>query len=185
MKKLLLIVDPQYDFINGSLPVPGAQACMDELAEFIRKKDGEYVCKAVTMDWHPWNHCSYVDRGGEWPRHCVQHTHGAAVYDPVFQAVNQTQGDVLMLTKGTDSEREEYSIVKNQVSADKLLGYILYHGIEKIDVCGIAGDVCVLNTLKDLVVAHLKDRLEVLQEYAPSLDGGKALSEFIHEVLAK
>ena len=34
-KKLLLLVDVQYDFINGSLAVEGAPEVMDALARFI------------------------------------------------------------------------------------------------------------------------------------------------------
>ena len=34
-KKLLLLVDVQYDFINGSLAVDGAPAVMDNLANYI------------------------------------------------------------------------------------------------------------------------------------------------------
>lgn len=177
-KRLLLIIDPQYDFINGTLQVPEAQRIMDELADYISNQDGQYLCKAITMDWHPWDHCSFDDKGGEWPRHCVQHSYGAAVYQPVLEAAQKTKGEVILLTKGTDAGREEYSILKNSPSADRLLGYILRHGIERIDVCGIAGDICVLNTLKDLDLANLTDRLSVLERYCPSLDGGKALSDY-------
>ena len=40
MKKMLLVVDPQIDFINGSLPVAGAAEAMDALAEYV-KTSGE------------------------------------------------------------------------------------------------------------------------------------------------
>ena len=35
-KKMLIVVDPQIDFISGSLPVPGAAQAMDELATYIK-----------------------------------------------------------------------------------------------------------------------------------------------------
>ena len=38
MKSLLLIIDPQNDFINGSLPVKNADDCMYKLSEFILDK---------------------------------------------------------------------------------------------------------------------------------------------------
>ena len=46
-KKMLLIVDPQIDFITGSLPVPQAQAAMDELGKYIFDNDGNYCCKLL------------------------------------------------------------------------------------------------------------------------------------------
>lgn len=80
MKRLLLIVDPQVDFIAGTLPVPGAEEAMDRLAEYIYESDGRYAHKIVTADRHPYDHCSFDGHGGPWPRHCVHDTVGAAVW---------------------------------------------------------------------------------------------------------
>lgn len=40
MKRLLLIIDPQIDFINGTLPVPEAIPKMERLAAYIKRTDG-------------------------------------------------------------------------------------------------------------------------------------------------
>ena len=80
MKKMLLIVDPQVDFITGTLPVPGAAKAMDALAEYVRAHGEDYSVKVVTSDWHPYHHSSFVPEGGQWPRHCVQHSAGAALW---------------------------------------------------------------------------------------------------------
>ena len=42
MKNILLIVDPQNDFISGTLPVEGAEAKMKKLAEYIKAKHTKY-----------------------------------------------------------------------------------------------------------------------------------------------
>ena len=116
MKKILLIVDAQYDFINGSLPVGGAEERMNALADFVRQHDGDYDLKIATTDWHPRSHCSFAENGGTWPVHCVQFTHGASIFQPLFDALYATKGDVLILTKGTLADREEYSIMGNDKS---------------------------------------------------------------------
>ena len=67
MKKLLLIVDPQIDFITGTLPVAGAAEAMDALAKYVKEKGNEYTVKIVTADWHPYHHSSFADEGGMWP----------------------------------------------------------------------------------------------------------------------
>ena len=67
MAKMLLIVDPQIDFINGSLPVPLAAEAMNELASYLKVVSGMYDVKVVSADFHPWNHCSFKENGGEWP----------------------------------------------------------------------------------------------------------------------
>ena len=71
MDKILLIVDPQVDFISGSLAVEGAKEKMDALASALQ--NGEIDCDyvMVTKDFHPSNHCSFKENGGQWPPHCV------------------------------------------------------------------------------------------------------------------
>ena len=80
MNKMLIIVDPQVDFINGSLPVNGAAEAMDSLAEYVKQHGDEYMIKIVTSDWHPYRHCSFDREGGQWPPHCIQHSVGAAIW---------------------------------------------------------------------------------------------------------
>ena len=86
MERMILIVDPQVDFINGALPVPGSLPAMDRLADYILLSDERYAVKIITADRHPYNHCSFKDYGGEWPRHCVHDTVGAAIWPSVFEA---------------------------------------------------------------------------------------------------
>ena len=64
---MLMIIDPQIDFISGEMAVEGAKEKMDALIRYIEKMDGKYACKAVTLDWHPFNHCSFEENGGQWP----------------------------------------------------------------------------------------------------------------------
>ena len=174
MKKLLLIVDAQYDFINGSLPVPGAEEAMDGLSRWMNGLEPRaYDNLVLTADFHTWNHVSF----GQWPVHCVAHTHGAAIWQAVLESAYQLCPQTKVLTKGTLKTKEEYSILKNSVSRRKLLP--LLDSAEQIDVCGIAGDVCVLDTLKDLAQAGYKKKLNVLLPFCPSLDGGKALKEYV------
>ena len=101
--KMLLLVDVQYDFINGSLAVNGAPEVMDSLARFIAAQPaGTYKEIVMTADFHPYNHSSFKDNGGMWPVHCVQFSHGASIYQPVFEAVNKQKACAPVLTKGDD-----------------------------------------------------------------------------------
>lgn len=175
-----MIVDPQVDFINGSLPVPGAAEAMDKLAKYISGHNGDYLCKVVTTDWHPYFHCSFDVNGGQWPVHCVQNSVGAAIWPSLIAPLNITSGSFEVLRKGTDKDTEEYSVFKNDISCARLKEIIETYGIEKIDICGIAGDICVLNTLKDGTEIYGAGMFDVLEELSPSLDGGNALNEFIN-----
>jgi len=176
MPRALLIVDPQYDFINGSLPVPGAEKSMRDLAAHIASSDGAWQLKIVTCDFHPWGHCSFKESGGQWPRHCVAHSRGAAIWPNILEAIFTTAGDSHILAKGENSNKEEYSIF--QAAAQKLDTLFAANEIDGVDICGIAGNVCVLNTLKDGVARYGKNMFRVLPQFCPSLDGGGTLADF-------
>lgn len=178
--KLLLIIDPQIDFIYGSLPVPGAADAMTRLASFIREQGDSYSCKIVTTDWHPVNHFSFESNGGPWPSHCVQDTQGAAILPDLLKALNCTPGKVFILTKGLDPETEEYSVFRNSASNDAFRKIVAEYNINEVDICGLAGDVCVLNSLKEGLSLYPGIIFKVLDEFSPSLDGGKSLREFIN-----
>ena len=179
MNRLLLIIDPQVDFINGSLPVQGAVMAMDSLAEYISAEKSRYTAIAITADFHPADHCSFVTQGGEWPRHCIAHSAGAAIWPAVYDAAISTGLPVRIFTKGTDAGTEEYSVFRNQASREALTAWIKSLGIKEIDICGIAGDVCVLSSLRDGRELLPSTPFNVLLPYSPSIDGGTALNEAI------
>ena len=181
---MLIVVDPQIDFISGSLPVGGATEAMDALAAYVKAHGNDYTLMVVTNDWHPYNHCSFAPNGGPWPVHCVQNSEGAATYWPLLEALYGCETETIFLQKGDLQHREEYSIMQNSASRE-FLEYTLAdeetdQRYDEIHVCGIAGDVCVLNTLKDLLPL-CKSRIGVLTQFCPSIDGGKALSLFLEE----
>lgn len=179
MAKALLLVDPQNDFITGTLPVPGAAAAMDALASGLRDRDGQYALKIVTLDTHPWNHCSFTEHGGPWPRHCVANSIGAAIYTPLLAPLHETYGPIKTIGKGRQTTREEYSAF--QAYKNEILALITEYDVNVVDICGIAGDVCVLQTLRDGLVAMPDIVWNVLEDFAPSLDGGKALAQFCED----
>lgn len=173
----LLVVDPQIDFITGSLPVAGAREAMDRLAQHLGREN--YDLKIVTMDQHPWNHCSFAGSGGQWPAHCVEWSQGAAIWPALLDALYGTPGPVHFLAKGTRQDCEEYSIFQNSASRARLLDILADPGINRVDVCGIAGDICVLGTLRDGIELMGADKFNVLEEFSPSLDGGESLRSFL------
>lgn len=98
--KLLLIIDPQVDFIMGSLPVPGAEKAMNSLAEYIRYHVSEYSYIIITADRHPMRHCSFKSEGGDWPIHCVADSTGAAIWSPIMDILLDNPNKVKILHKG-------------------------------------------------------------------------------------
>ncbi len=176
---MLLIIDPQVDFIDGTLPVPGAPEAMDALAGYIADNSDRYEVIALTADWHPADHHSFMDNGGEWPAHCVHDSAGAAIWPALYDAALETGRRVEVYHKGDRAEVEEYSVFQNPRSRESLVGLIRDLGITDIDICGLAGDVCVLSSLRNGLTLLPDVKFHVLLPYSPSLDGGTALASFI------
>ena len=178
-RRLLLIVDPQIDFTEGTLPVEGGSEAMKKLADHISANDGRYTAKIITADRHPYDHCSFKDNGGQWPRHCVHDTVGAAIVPEVFETSYGTAGKTEVLHKGESTGKEEYSIFGNPDATEKIKSVIRENGITDIDICGLAGDVCVLSTLADALDLFPECEFNVLTRFSPSIDGGEKLNDFI------
>ncbi len=171
--KMLLIVDPQIDFINGTLPVPGAEKAMDDLASYVSTKGKDYTLICVTCDRHPLRHSSFTDFGGIWPSHCIESSVGAAVWTPVMEALKLVSEKTHFLYKGENPAKDEYSIFQSKKGAAKIDSLIKENDISDIDICGLAGDVCVANTLKDALSLYPTLRFHILHPFIASLDAGK------------
>ena len=182
LNEILLIIDAQYDFINGTLAVEGAAEKMDKLAEYIRMHGGKYVAIVFTKDWHPASHCSFKENGGQWPAHFVEKTHGSDIYESVIKAATGLEhNNVYILTKGTNEDKEEYSIFKNAKSKDILEGIIKETGAEKITVCGIALDYCVKDTISDAIKLGYGPKLQLLKDFAPSIGDPETTYTFLED----
>lgn len=64
----LVIVDCQYDFIDGSLACSGSHEAVAYLIDFINRHEVEVL---YTSDWHSPTNQSFTVNGGIWPIHCV------------------------------------------------------------------------------------------------------------------
>jgi len=171
--RMLIIVDPQIDFTTGSLATAKGPEAMDRLAQAI--DDGaldNYTWVIVTQDAHPTNHCSFVENGGVFPPHCVQETEGMNVYPPLQKAIDAAQhGCLHYMTKGDLADKEEFSIFQNERSGEKLSKIITED--EKfvgIDVCGIATDYCVYETVKDLMAIYPAKQIRVVTNCIAAVD---------------
>lgn len=140
--KVLLVVDVQNDFFpGGALAARVPDGFVARINSLISSyvKDGDSV--VYTRDWHPYDHLSFVDRGGRWPRHCVQGTPGAE-----FAPGLQVKGPVF--SKAADRDFEEYSAASKPETP--LVRHLRQIGATDITIVGIATEFCVLDVAKDL-----------------------------------
>lgn len=150
MKKSLLVVDCQNDFISGSLACLNAENAVDKIVEFINYNvDFEVL---FSLDWHNDSNKSFEVHGGIWPVHCVKNTVGANLHSKLLNNImkpnNKPNETTNMFFKGIYDEVEEYSAFKAQNQYQKSLKECLNH---EVIVCGIASEYCVKETINDLL----------------------------------
>lgn len=177
LNKILLVIDPQIDFIDGSLPVDGAPEKMNLLALYVTAHSGDYRRIVVTADRHPFDHCSFKSNGGIWPVHCVADSVGVAIWPPLMDALMACGSKVTVLHKGQSADREEYSIFKNEAATARFKEIMSEENIGQIDICGIAGDVCVADSIRDGAKFFGPEKFNILTRFTPSIDGGKTISD--------
>lgn len=140
----LLVVDVQNDFCpGGALAVPHGDDVVPVLNGWIAEARRAGRPVFASRDWHPRKTTHFAEFGGPWPVHCVQGTHGAAFHPDL-----RLPGDVIVVTKGTHPDRDDYSAMHGTVADGRLLPDALRAmGIRKLYVGGLATDYCVKETV--------------------------------------
>jgi nicotinamidase-related amidase len=137
----LVLVDVQNDFLpGGALAVPDGDAVVPALNRYIAAFLRKGLPILVTRDWHPPDHCSFRDRGGPWPPHCVAFSRGAA-----FATLLQLPCDAVIVSKAETKDQDAYSGFEG-TDLDARLRAL---GAKRLLVGGLATDYCVLGTVRD------------------------------------
>ena len=137
----LLIIDLQNDFLQGgALAVAGAEAIIPVLNRYIDFFTSLSLPVFASRDWHPVHHCSFSDRGGQWPVHCVAGTPGAE-----FSSLLNLPQQLFVVSKATDESKDTYSAFEDT----NLANLLMQHGIKRLFIGGLATDYCVLHTVQN------------------------------------
>jgi nicotinamidase/pyrazinamidase len=145
----LMIVDVQNDFADpaGSLYVRGGDEVVPLVNAERDRAAGDGALVVYTQDWHPPSTPHFQKDGGIWPVHCVAGTWGAE-FHPALVVDGET------LRKGVDGEDgySGFSVrdpTNGDVSATRLESILRSRGIERVVLCGLATDYCVVETALD------------------------------------
>lgn len=160
----LLLVDIQNEFCTGgSLAVPESNDIFPVVnAAISEARDRDWPIIA-SRDWHPVDHCSFEHRGGPWPVHCVQDSHGAAFHPKMELPV-----DAIRVSKGTAFEQDAYSAFEGT----QLDHFLSRRDIKRLKIAGLALDVCVQATVNDALKAGFE--VDLLAEGTRAVDDSKA-----------
>lgn len=147
-----IVVDCQYDFIDGTLSCKGGHEAVAGCIRFMENHDVR-VC--YTSDWHKPSNKSFADNGGIWPVHCVQGTKGASL-DEAFCSIkkeNCRPSASNIFRKGRRDDVEEYSAFFGHTDDGKRLCDVASNHVY---VGGIATEYCVKETVRSLLDNHHK-----------------------------
>jgi nicotinamidase/pyrazinamidase len=135
----LLVIDVQNDFCpGGALEVPDGDAVVPVINALM--PDFEHVI--ATQDFHPPEHSSFEEQGGQWPVHCVQGTDGAELH-PELHASALDQ----IIQKGTEVATDGYS----GFAGTDLTAQLQRLGVQRVFVAGLATDYCVKATVIEAI----------------------------------
>lgn len=163
MTRALIVVDVQNDFCEGgSLPVTGGAAVASRIGTMLHhwtRQDPlapSYDVVVATQDHHidPGDHWSREpDFKHSWPVHCKVGTDGVAFHpnlDPQpFHAIFR-KGEHQAAYSGFEGKDD---------SGTSLADWLVQHGVDQVDVCGIATDYCVRATALDAAANGFRTRV--------------------------
>ncbi|THV22061.1 isochorismatase family protein [Glycomyces paridis] len=148
MSRALIVVDVQNDFCEGgSLPVAGGAAVAAAVTSLIGAEPERWDHVVATRDWHidPGPHFSAEpDFRDSWPPHCVVGTPGAGFHPDFDHSLAEAVFD-----KG--AYEAAYSGFEGSAGETGLHAWLREHGVDAVDVVGIATDHCVRATALDAV----------------------------------
>jgi nicotinamidase/pyrazinamidase len=146
----LVVVDVQRDFCEGgALAVAGGAAVAAAVDALLATAPG-YSTVVATRDHHvdPGAHFSATpDFVDSWPPHCVVGTPGVELHDALagrsFDAVFD-KGEYAAAYSGFEGR---------SASGEGLADFLRAHGVDSVEICGIATDHCVRATALDAAAA--------------------------------
>lgn len=146
MKKVLIIVDMQNDFIDGSLGTKEAQDIVNNVVESIKDKKDDYLVLA-TQDTHFDNYLSTLEGKNLPVMHCIKGTPGW-----------QIQEDIKVLIE------DKNIFEKNTFGSEDLINYLKEYQPDEIELLGLCTDICVISNALLLRAAFPNTPISVIED---------------------
>lgn len=146
MKKILVVVDIQNDFVDGALGTPEAQAIIDNAADKIKNFDGDIF---VTYDTHYENYMDTLE-GKKLPvPHCIKGTDGWQLNAKIADALNDKKYKTV--EKLTFGSVELPELVKEAIGDETA----------EVTLIGLCTDICVVSNALLLKANFLDSEITV------------------------
>ena len=147
--KVLIVVDMQKDFVDGSLGTPEAQAIVPLVAETIEQMADKNTVVIFTKDTHEENYLN-TQEGKNLPvPHCIIGTDGHAIVDEIMDAYKNSKFKYMGPYKFPMTESNPIVIEKPTFGSTSLQN-MLYaiddlEAVEEITLMGLCTGICVIS----------------------------------------
>lgn len=167
MKKLLLVVDYQKDFVDGALGFPGAEKLDAPIAAKIAERRAQGWDVAFTLDTHGENYPD-TQEGRKLPvPHCLRKSGGWALYGETAKA-----------------RREGDAVVEKPAFPSLELGNLLREkGYDQVELVGLVSYICVISNA--VVVKAALPEAEVVVDAACTAGPDPELHEKALDVMER
>lgn len=129
MRKCLIVVDYQNDFVTGSLGFAKAEQLDSRIADKIAKCRNEGWEIVFTFDTHEENYLQ-TNEGRNLPvKHCIKGTNGHKLY-----------GRTAEMLKESDK-----CFYKPSFGSAELFEYLKAERFDKVELCGVVTNICVIS----------------------------------------
>lgn len=146
MKKVLVVVDMQNDFVDGALGTKEAVGIVEKVAAKIRNFDGNIF---VTLDTHQDNYMETAE-GKKLPvPHCIKETDGWLLNEKVKAALSGK--DYKTLEKGTFGSTDLVNEIREIKGNDDI----------EMEFVGLCTDICVVSNVLLLKAYFPEEKLTV------------------------
>lgn len=150
MNEVLIVVDMQNDFIDGSLGTKEAEAIVEHVVEAIDRFEG---CVIATRDTHPESYLS--SREGRFlpVEHCIKDSDGWKIRKEVEEALKKK--DALIIDKPTFGSEKLVQVLKEMDRKQP---------IDQITLLGLCTDICVVSNALLVKAAFPELDIRVLKD---------------------
>ncbi|WP_294581568.1 cysteine hydrolase family protein [uncultured Thomasclavelia sp.] len=128
MKKLLVVVDYQNDFVSGSLGFKDALSIEDYLADLIEKYHQNNDDVIFTLDTHQTDYLNSQEGKNLPITHCIENSEGWMLYGKI-----------------KDLAKNDYQIKKETFGSLALGNYLQDKDYQEITITGVVSNICVIS----------------------------------------
>jgi nicotinamidase-related amidase len=165
LKKCLIVVDYQNDFVSGALGFPEAAALEEHIVEKIQAYRAAGDDVMFTFDTHTQQYL-LTQEGRKLPvPHCIGGTQGHKLYGKVAE----------------NCDAEDWCFIKYTFGSDALFDFLKEHRYGSIELVGVVTNICVISNA--ILAKTAQPETEIIVDAAGTASNDPSLQEKALDVM--